>query len=67
MPDKAKLDDPAQSQRFIDMAREVKATGSSNLFDRAFLSVSTRNPENIQNELKPSKEGSASVTAHLGW
>ena len=36
-------DDPAQSQRFIDMAREVEVDESPGAFDRAFGKV-TRPP-----------------------
>ncbi len=36
MSDKAKPDDPAQSKRFIDMAREIEATEDQSNFDRVF-------------------------------
>lgn len=36
---KAKLDDPAQSKRFIEMAREVEADKSPGAFERAFEKV----------------------------
>lgn len=36
MPDKAKPDDPAQSQRFIDMAREVEVTDGTTEFEKLF-------------------------------
>lgn len=39
MPDKAKPEDPAQSQRFIDMALEVEATESLDKFDDTFQQV----------------------------
>lgn len=39
MPDKAKPDDPAQSQRFIDMALEVEATEGLDKFDGTFQQV----------------------------
>jgi hypothetical protein len=40
MTDKPKPpDDPAQSQRFIDMAREVEADEDSGVFDRWFNKI----------------------------
>jgi hypothetical protein len=47
MTDKPKPpDDDAQSQRFIDMAREVEADGSKDSFDRAFdVIVNPHSPE----------------------
>lgn len=36
---KPKRDDEAQSQRFIDMAREVSADASDEEFERAFKKV----------------------------
>lgn len=36
---KPKPDDPKQSQRFIDMAREVEADGTKEEFDRAFEKI----------------------------
>jgi hypothetical protein len=45
MPDtKPPQDDPAQSQRFIDMAREVEATDRPNVFDRLASAVMTSDP-----------------------
>jgi hypothetical protein len=45
MPDKPKPettpDDPAESERFIDMALEVEADESPEAFDRAFKRVIT--------------------------
>jgi hypothetical protein len=51
-----KRDNPEQSQRFIDMAREVGVDESPNAFDRAFgqvvrskaISVPTRKPSKHQ-------------------
>ncbi len=41
-----KLDDPAESKRFIQTAREVEADGSKEEFDRAFKKVTdTVKPE----------------------
>lgn len=34
-----KPDDPAQSKRFIDMAREVQADGDKESFGRAFKEI----------------------------
>lgn len=39
MTDKAKPDDPAQSQRFIDMAHEVEAPDCPGTFDDVFQKV----------------------------
>ena len=36
-----KQDDPEQSKRFIEMAREMLATGNSKEFDKAFQKVAT--------------------------
>ena len=44
MPDKAKPDDSAQSQRFIDMAREVEATEAPNRFEKTFEAVVVHQP-----------------------
>jgi hypothetical protein len=38
-PPLAKPDDPAESKRFIDMAREVEADESPEAFDKAFDKV----------------------------
>ena len=51
MPDKAKPDDPAQSQRFIDIAREVGGNEDQTVFDKVFENIakpatpSTKIPE----------------------
>jgi len=37
-----KPDDPAQSKRFIDMAREVETDDDPTRFDRAFRAVATK-------------------------
>lgn len=39
MPDKAKPDDPAQSKRFIDMAREIGSNEDQSVFERVFEKV----------------------------
>lgn len=39
MTDKAKPDDPAQSRRFIDMAREIEGSEDQSIFDRVFEKV----------------------------
>jgi hypothetical protein len=38
-------DDPEQSKRFIDMAREVEAEGSKEDFEKAFKKVAKEKPE----------------------
>lgn len=38
--EKAKPDDPAQSKRFVDMARKVEADERPEAFERAFNKVS---------------------------
>lgn len=58
MPDKAKPDDPAQSQRFIDMAHEVDATDISRNFDNMFKSVMLhKTPNQDKTALTPPEEG----------
>jgi hypothetical protein len=47
-----KPDDPAESKRFIDMAREVEADESDDALDRAFKKVvgsktKSQSPKNI--------------------
>lgn len=37
-------DDPAQSKRFIEMAREVEAEGSKEDFEKAFKRVAKEKP-----------------------
>lgn len=39
-----KPDDPAQSQRFIDMAKEVEADESPDAMDRAIGKIAIRTP-----------------------
>jgi hypothetical protein len=39
------LDDPAQSKRFIDMAREVEAAETEKEADRAFKKVTKEKPK----------------------
>jgi hypothetical protein len=47
MPDKKPTpDDPAEYQRFIDMAREIEADESPEAIDRAFDKVIPRPPAN---------------------
>lgn len=50
MPDtKQKQDDPAQSQRFIDMAREVGADESPNAMERAMdMTVKRMNDHSLR-------------------
>ena len=38
-------DDPEQSKRFIDMAREVQAEGSKEEFEKAFKKVAKEKPK----------------------
>ena len=38
-------DDPAQSKRFIDMAREVEADESKDALERAFEKVTSKPPK----------------------
>ena len=38
-------DDPAQSKRFIDLAREVEADGSKEEFERVFKKVAKTKPK----------------------
>jgi hypothetical protein len=47
MPRKPKPppDDPEQSKRFIDLAREVEAEGSKEEFERAFKKVAKVRPK----------------------
>ena len=49
--EKHKRDDEAQSKRFIDMAREIKADETKEGADRAFKKASARRPPPA---LKPS-------------
>ncbi len=44
-------DDPEQSQRFIDMAREVEADESPEAFERAFEKVVR--PKDVEPKRKP--------------
>jgi hypothetical protein len=37
-------DDPEQSKRFIDMAREVEAEGSKKDFEKAFKKIAKEKP-----------------------
>ncbi len=39
MPDKAKPDDPAQSKRFINMAREIESNEDQAVFEKVFGKV----------------------------
>jgi len=41
-------DDPEQSKRFIDMAREVRAVGSKEEFERMFKKVANAKPEKVK-------------------
>jgi hypothetical protein len=48
----AKLDDPEQSKRFIDMAREVEVDERPDAFEKVFKKVTQAPPP--QNPAKPS-------------
>jgi hypothetical protein len=52
MPRKPSLppDDPEQSKRFIDMAREVEAEGTEEDFIKAFRKVTSRPPRRLKPE-----------------
>jgi hypothetical protein len=45
MAEKRKPDDPAQSERFIDAAREAKADESKEGADRAFKKAASKSKE----------------------
>lgn len=49
-------DDPAQSQRFIDMAREVKADEAQGSFERAFTQIASQKPVKQPLPKKPPEE-----------
>lgn len=51
---KAPKDDPAQSQRFIDVAREVKADEDREAFERTFTKVASPKVGHSSPEKKPS-------------
>ncbi len=55
MDNEPKRDDPAQSQRFIDMAREVEASDKQGAFDSALMKVAIMTPEAPQPERKKQK------------
>jgi len=38
-------DDPEQSKRFIEIAREVDAGGTQEEFDQAFRKIASRSPQ----------------------
>jgi hypothetical protein len=38
-------DDPEQSKRFIEIAREVEAGGTQEEFDKTFRKVTSRSPQ----------------------
>ena len=44
-------DDPEQSKRFIDMAREVEAEGSKEDFEKAFKKVAKEKPASKKGQL----------------
>lgn len=48
MPDKAKPDDPAQSKRFIDMAREIESNENQAVFERVFEKVVQQTPSSMK-------------------
>ncbi len=56
--EKAKPDDPAQSQRFMDMAHEVGANGADDRIERTFASLSTSSPTKKKTNLRPKEKKS---------
>lgn len=55
---KPKPDDPAEYQRFLDMAREVEAEEDEGALDRAFTKVVHVKPApRAQSQAKPHKAG----------
>jgi hypothetical protein len=55
MTDKLKPDDPEQSKRFKEMAREVEVDERPDAFDRAFTSI-VKSPNKLSEILKPEKK-----------
>jgi hypothetical protein len=51
-PDR-KPDDPAQSKRFIEAAREAKADETETGADRAFRKISRAKPDKTRDNKKP--------------
>jgi hypothetical protein len=49
-------DDPAQSQRFIDMAQEVEAKENEAVFDRTFVRVASLPREQPKKTTKDEKK-----------
>lgn len=60
-PKQDKPDNPAQSQRFIDMARELGAEGDEESFGKAFDRVAAGKPGHpepvVRKKRKPAKKG----------
>lgn len=54
-PKDRKPDDPEQSQRFIDMAREVNADESLETFERVFRHVAVQKGEAPKHAATPSR------------
>jgi hypothetical protein len=54
MADAPKQDDPAQSQRFLDMAREVEAEEEGGAFENVFMKVASQ-PAASKERLKATK------------
>jgi len=49
-------DDPEQSKRFIDMAREVEAEGTEEDFIRAFRKVASRAPKQSNSDTRKDRK-----------
>lgn len=45
MSGKPKLDDPAQSQRFLDLAKELEAEGGGRALENAVRHLAKQSPE----------------------
>ena len=56
MPDKAKPDDLAQSQRFIDMAHEVEAGDDLVQFEKNFTIVTAKKLTFNEDETDPTSQ-----------
>lgn len=54
-------DNPEQSRRFIDMAREVEVDESQGAFEEAFRKIIAP-PQKLQRELPPPRMGSRAKT-----
>ena len=49
-------DDPAQSQRFLDIAHEVEADEAQGSFERAFTHIASQRPSKQPLPKKPPEE-----------